>query len=71
MVNFQCNTFHLTNIPNMLPVNVGTGNTLVVGLTRLHETRVKSEPYYEWHLELLLVRDPVTPFKISVNGQMQ
>jgi len=55
----------------MLPVNVGTGNTLVVGLTRLHETRVKSEPYYEWHLDLLLVRDPVTPFKISVNGQMQ
>lgn len=23
--NFQCNTFHLSNIPNMLPVNVDTG----------------------------------------------
>lgn len=71
MVNFLCNIFHLSNIPNMLTVNVGTGNPLVVGLNWLHETRVKSEPSYEWHLELLLVRDPVTPFKVSVNGQME
>lgn len=70
-VNFQYNAFHLSNIPNMLPVNLGTGNTLVVGLKCLRETRVKSEPCYECHLELLLVRDPVTPFKISVNGQME
>ena len=55
----------------MLTVNVGTGNPLVVGLNWFHETQVKSEPSYEWHLELLLVRDPVTPFKVSVNGQME
>lgn len=71
MVNFPCSTFHLSNIPNMLTVNVGTGNTLVVGLNWLHETRVKSEPSYECHLELLLVRDPVTPLKVSVNGQTE